>query len=262
VHVRLHVAGETYYAPWVEALRVSGHHAVVGYATPAVASVAGARRSRGAGDYALQGYGTSSYSRGTQALPELCAHGGALRPEVAPAVRPELYMAPAAIRTGLCMAPRVVRPGAVHGAAGYAPPATRPGRKDNALLTSDSAAPARLTLPAQRRLRRKSDFDAAYAGGRKFGNGFFGVTAFWNDKGWARIGLAVAVRTAGGGVERNRIRRIIRESFRLHQHELPGVDLIVSARGRAKDAPGPELHASLVALWKKVKEQCATSPRS
>jgi ribonuclease P protein component len=129
-------------------------------------------------------------------------------------------------------------------------------------LTSDCAAPARLTLPAQRRLRRKSDFDAAYAGGRRLGDGFFGVTAFWNDKGWPRLGLAVAVRAAGGGVERNRIRRIIRESFRLHQHELPGVDLIVSARSRAKDAPPPELHASLVALWKKVKEQCATSPRS
>jgi ribonuclease P protein component len=129
-------------------------------------------------------------------------------------------------------------------------------------LTCDRAAPARLTLPAQRRLRRKSDFDAAYAGGRRFGNGFFGVTALWNDKGWPRLGLAVAVRTAGGGVERNRIRRIIRESFRLHQHELPGVDLIVSARNRAKDAPPSELHASLVALWKKVKEQCATLPRS
>jgi ribonuclease P protein component len=129
-------------------------------------------------------------------------------------------------------------------------------------LTCDCAAPARLTLPAQRRLRRKSDFDAAYAGGRRFGNGFFGVTAFGNDKGWPRLGLAVAVRTAGGGVERNRIRRIIRESFRLHQHELPSVDLIISARGRAKDAPGPELHASLVALWTKVKEQCTTLPRS
>ena len=117
--------------------------------------------------------------------------------------------------------------------------------KDIGPLTSDCAAPARLTLPAQRRLRRKSDFDAAYAGGRKFGNGFFGVTAFWNDKGWPRLGLAVSVRTAGGGVQRNRIRRIIRESFRLHQHELPGVDLIVSARSRAKDAPPPELHASL-----------------
>ncbi len=161
----------------------------------------------------------------------------------------------AATRPGLRRVPCMVRPTT-------RPALRRPRRKDNAPLTSDSAAPARLTLPAQRRLRRKSDFDAAYAGGRKFGNGFFGVTAFWNDKGWPRLGLAVSVRTAGGGVERNRIRRIIRESFRLHQHELPGVDLIVSARSRAKDAPPSELHASLVALWKKVKEQCATSPRS
>jgi ribonuclease P protein component len=129
-------------------------------------------------------------------------------------------------------------------------------------LTCDSAAPQRLTLPAQKRLRRKADFDSAYARGRRFGNGFFGVTACWNDKGWPRLGLAVAVRIAGGGVQRNRIRRIIRESFRLHQHELPGVDLVVSAREKARNAARPELHASLVALWKKVNEQCATLPRS
>ena len=129
-------------------------------------------------------------------------------------------------------------------------------------LNCDCAARGRLTLPAQRRLRRKSDFDAAYARGRRFGNGLFGVIAFWNDKGCPRLGLAVAVRTAGGGVERNRIRRIIRESFRLHQHELPSVDLVVSARGRVKEAAPPELRESLVALWKKVSEQCGTSPRS
>ena len=114
----------------------------------------------------------------------------------------------------------------------------------------------------QRRLRRKVEFDAAYAHGRRFGNGFFGVTAFLNDKGGPRVGLAVAVRIAGSSVERNRIRRIIRESFRLHQHELPSVDLIVSARGRAKNAPRRELHESLAELWKKVTEQCATLPRS
>ena len=78
------------------------------------------------------------------------------------------------------------------------------------------------------------------------------MTAVWNDKGWPRLGLAVAVRTAGGGVERNRIRRIIRESFRLHQYELPAVDLIVSARNRARDATGAELRESLSALWKSV----------
>ena len=235
MHLRLHAAGETYYAPWVEALRVSGNDAVVAYAAPAVGSVASARWGCGADGYTLEGY---------------VAPGCLLRPEVSPGLR-----ALGCVPRGLCASGCAPRPEA---SPGYGVP----GRKDYAPLTTDTAAPARLTLPAQRRLRRKSDFDAAYARGRKFGNGFFGVTAFWNDKGWARLGLAVAVRTAGGGVQRNRIRRIIRESFRLHQHELPGVDLIVSARGRAKDAPGPELHASLVALWQKVKEQCATLPRS
>ncbi len=118
------------------------------------------------------------------------------------------------------------------------------------------------SLPPQRRLRRKADFDAAYARGRRLGDGFFGVTVCLNDKGCPRLGLAVAVRAAGGGVPRNRIRRIIRESFRLHQHTMPSVDLIVSARARAKDAAGPELRASLAALWKKVTEQCATLSRS
>jgi ribonuclease P protein component len=88
------------------------------------------------------------------------------------------------------------------------------------------------------------------------------VTANSNDSGGPRIGLAVANRVAGGSVERNRIRRIIRESFRLHQYTMPAVDLVVSARPRARDASGAELRASLVGLWKKVTEQCAKPPRS
>ncbi len=125
----------------------------------------------------------------------------------------------------------------------------------------------RLRLPPERRIRRKSEFEAAYAQGRRLGNGFFAVTVYSRaqagkeDRG-PRIGLAVAVRTAGGSVERNRIRRVIRESFRLHQHELPPVDLVVSARTRARGASGTELHAALAALWKKVSGACAKSPLS
>jgi ribonuclease P protein component len=122
--------------------------------------------------------------------------------------------------------------------------------------------PGRLTLPAQLRLRHKRDFDAAYARGRRLSDGFFTVIATSNQSGAPRLGLSVAVRTAGGGVARNRIRRIIRESFRLHQHEIPAVDLVVSMRPAARAAASSELRASLAVLWKKVSEQCATSRSS
>ena len=114
-------------------------------------------------------------------------------------------------------------------------------------------------MPARLRLRHKRDFDAAYARGRRMADGFFAVTASANQAGAPRLGLAVAVRAAGGAVGRNRLRRIIRESFRLHQREIPAVDLVVSARAQARAAPSAVLRASLAALWKKVGEQCATS---
>jgi ribonuclease P protein component len=122
--------------------------------------------------------------------------------------------------------------------------------------------PRRLTLPARLRLRRKKDFDAAYARGRRLGDGYFGMTATANTAGVPRLGLAVAVRVAGGAVERNRIRRVIKESFRMHQEQLPAVDLVVSARPKARDAAGALLRESLEGLWKKVAEQCATSSHS
>jgi ribonuclease P protein component len=112
--------------------------------------------------------------------------------------------------------------------------------------------PGRLTLPARLRLRRKSDFDATYARGRRMGDGFFTVTATHNDTGAARLGMAVAVRIAGNAVARNRLRRIIRESFRVHQHELPPLDIIVSARPPARTAAPAALRTSLTALWQRL----------
>ncbi len=117
----------------------------------------------------------------------------------------------------------------------------------------------RLTYPAARRLRRKREFDELYARGKRLGNSHFGMTMSANELGLARLGMAVASKPFGGSVPRNRIRRLIRESFRLRQHDLPAVDLVVSARPGARVASAAELRASLDGLWDKVKVKCAPS---
>jgi ribonuclease P protein component len=66
--------------------------------------------------------------------------------------------------------------------------------------------------------------------------------------------MAVGVRAVGSAVRRNRIRRIIRESFRLHQHELPAVDVVVNARTRSREAGDDALSGSLKNLWGQIRK--------
>jgi ribonuclease P protein component len=119
--------------------------------------------------------------------------------------------------------------------------------------------PRRLRFGAELRLRSKRQFDAIYAGGKRIDDRFFGLRVKPNGLDHPRIGLAVAVKTAGGGVARNRTRRLIRESFRLAQHDLPAIDIVVAAKNPAREAPAEALRASLAALWQRVATTCASS---
>jgi ribonuclease P protein component len=118
----------------------------------------------------------------------------------------------------------------------------------------------RFGLVAAQRVRRKIEFDAAYKRGRRIADGVFSMTVCDSPTGHARIGLAIAARTVGNAVARNRLRRLIRESFRMAQHRLPPVDIIVGARNDARTATAAQRRASLDALWDKVIIRCA--PRS
>jgi ribonuclease P protein component len=73
-----------------------------------------------------------------------------------------------------------------------------------------------------------------------------------NGLGHARLGLAISKRVSKRAVERNRIKRLLRESFRRVRHQLPPVDLMVMAREQAADVPGPELLRDIDTLWKKL----------
>ena len=73
-----------------------------------------------------------------------------------------------------------------------------------------------------------------------------------NELGYARLGLAISKRVSKRAVERNRIKRLLRESFRRVRHQLPPVDMMVMGREQAAGVPGAELLAELDGLWKKL----------
>lgn len=129
---------------------------------------------------------------------------------------------------------------------------------------STSGTPrAPLSLPRARRLLRKVDYEAVYARGRRFGDNFFGVHYLQREPaGPSRIGLSVGLKAAGGGVRRNRIRRVVREGFRLAQHRFSGVDVVVTARSGVRQAPEAAMRNSLDALWSKLARQCGAPSRS
>ena len=79
-------------------------------------------------------------------------------------------------------------------------------------------------------MQRKREFDAAFARGGKGVSAALVVYARRNELGWNRLGLVVS-RKNGNAVRRNRIRRLIREAFRLENPGLqPSFDLVCIPR--------------------------------
>ncbi|MGN6227250.1 ribonuclease P protein component [Dyella sp.] len=107
-------------------------------------------------------------------------------------------------------------------------------------------------LPREARLCRAGDFAALRQASGRFGGRCFSVRYRQNELGHARMGLAISKRVSKRAVERNRIKRLARESFRRIRHDLPAVDLVLMAREQAAGLPGTELLAELDALWRKL----------
>jgi ribonuclease P protein component len=72
----------------------------------------------------------------------------------------------------------------------------------------------------------------------------------------ARLGLSIAARSVGNAVNRNRLRRQVRESFR-RQQGLPPVDIVIGARHGARTAAAKALREALERLWKQINEAWA-----
>jgi len=73
-----------------------------------------------------------------------------------------------------------------------------------------------------------------------------------NDLEHPRLGLVIGKKSVKLSVERNRLKRQIRESFRHHQESLVGWDIVVVARKGLGDLENGELAQQFSKLWKRL----------
>ncbi len=121
------------------------------------------------------------------------------------------------------------------------------------------APPARQGFARPQRLLKASDFETVYARRRRVTDSCFAVNFNANQLGQARLGLAIGAKAVGNAVARNRVKRVVRESFRRVAGDLTGIDLVVGARNGARTAHNARLRESLDGLWQQVREQCVVS---
>ncbi len=120
------------------------------------------------------------------------------------------------------------------------------------------------SFPKKKRICRRFDFDAVYQA-KVFSadeNLVINAMARENSKSGTRLGLSIG-RAFGNAPRRNRLKRLIREAFRLEQHRIPsGLDLIVRPR-KGSDPTLAMFRQSLCRLAQRIDRQLSkTTDRS
>lgn len=116
--------------------------------------------------------------------------------------------------------------------------------------------PQRFT-PAQR-LLRPAEFQAVFDGTTfKVGESGFLLLVRHNSLSHPRLGLVIAKKKVRRSVDRNRLKRTVRESFRLHQASLPAADVVFMARHDIMALPATALREALGQAWKRMSRKSA-----
>lgn len=111
------------------------------------------------------------------------------------------------------------------------------------------------TLPPEQRLKKPAQFQAVYSsrqwgGSRHFTFNILGVTNTENAD--TVLGVTVSKKVSKRAVDRNRIKRQIREFFRHNQAQLNDAELIITAKSSCNKASDRDRAESLDELWNKI----------
>ncbi len=114
-------------------------------------------------------------------------------------------------------------------------------------------------FPKAFRLLRSSDYRKVYDRGQRRNLNWLVVFLLRTDRPLSRVGLTVP-RRLGPAVDRNRIKRKLREAVRMHIAELgPGWDLVLHPRAQALRLPMPEMEKTMSRFFRDCAKQAGSS---
>ncbi len=116
---------------------------------------------------------------------------------------------------------------------------------------NDQQANGNQRFSADRRLLTAADFSHVFKKPKKSADRYFMLLATPGQQQRPRMGLAIAKKRIKRAVDRNRIKRLVRESFRQHQN-LPVIDIVVMANHSAKTASNAVLLQALEKHWHRL----------
>ena len=106
-----------------------------------------------------------------------------------------------------------------------------------------------------RRLLAKAEFQAVFDESKKVSQRYLLALYRPNQQAEARVGIMVGKRAVHLAVERNQIKRVIRESFRVNQTKLQGLDIIVIVRNQCNVLTKVQLREGVEKLWQNLSTQ-------
>src|SRR3954466_6081541 len=125
-------------------------------------------------------------------------------------------------------------------------------------MPGDASARKNLSLPKERRLQQTWEFEKVRREGQRLVKGCLILN--WRiaeGQMFSRLGV-ISSRKIGNAVHRTRARRLIREAFRLHQHQIaPSSDLVLIARPSIQEKTFGQVEKDFLLLLKEAKLQGA-----
>lgn len=121
-------------------------------------------------------------------------------------------------------------------------------------LSAELAAELPATFPAESRLKRQADFAVVFKRGKVAADDVLVMHAIHGETSRPKLGLSIS-KKVGNSPQRNRWKRLIREAFRLNQHQLPQHQWIVVRPRRGAIPEFRAIEKSLLKLSRKLERR-------